>query len=496
VPQSAVLRSDEIGLKEASLGKRPAQGGPGTSAIQMLKIQSLKGHSLHGSSDQGTTFASGPYVSATYSSERTYSKPALNHASPAQVSQEGNYLEGTPLKNSQANIERGSPREELGQLKGNGASIQEAPAQPSNIAQKNSSPAEVKEGVRRWAEEQLKGPGVQSRPGPLLALAALSDTSLVVVVSEAGGVYLSDQERSITVRIGQLSKGGLRPVKKREKAEPAQSNKAGALALDAAALSPEKGLVAYWAGGVLSVADITSGALIGTQTQIQTRLTAVAFQPGAEALLAAGADGKVYRWKFHEQDGELNPERYFGPATVVSSVVGYPGGRLFFSGDWTGSLRAWLCYDADVHGGSYDENIFRGGVFAEHTATKKADRADTISISQVLVTPDGSAVFAFLQDGRIEWWMTRGLKKIGEVAAHKGEIYAAAISSDGSRLASVGRDGKVKVFELQCTEGTPLVGSFTGVVDRPSADGRFITFISDKTLTLGALDGSLLSFKF
>lgn len=391
-----------------------------------------------------------------------------------------------PVLTQQAQGDRGHPREDAADVRLNGSTLQEAEGQIVDIAEDLHSFRE-KRTLNDWLQTQLGSAVLLDSPGPLLAVSLLAKEHAVIAIASTGAVVVSKPESTSAHWGGQLSPRGLRR---------GRALKESAFKVDLAAIQPESGLVAFWAEGVLRVAELATGILVGEQRLIETRVTALSFQPGADALLAAGADGIVYRWKFLQKSDTKNPERYFGPSTVVSSVTGYPGGRVFFSGDWSGGLSAWLTYDSDVYEGSYDRNVFRGGLFAEGATRKKAARADTVSITRILVAPDGSAVLTVLQDGRVEWWMTRGFRKIGEAAAHKGEIYSAALSADGSKLASVGRDGKVKVFGLQFVDGTPPTATLSVLSEQDSQGARHVAFVNEKTLVAATSGGKLLSFNF
>ncbi len=226
-------------------------------------------------------------------------------------------------------------------------------------------------------------------------------------------------------------------------------------------LDGERGLAAGWRGSSIEIVDLIEGATLGTLENLGTRATSVQFQSGNDALFLGGADGRVYRWKYTESGKRSAIERYIGPASIVSSVAAHPGGRVFFSGDWAGGLNAWLPYDQDAFKGVYDRNAFLSGLFSEKVTRQNAGRSDATGITQLLPTSDGQGLVVVLQDGRLEWWMLRGLMKIGEVQAHKGLIYDASLSADGKLIATVGRDGFARAFLMEFDDGMPPAVAFT-----------------------------------
>ncbi len=463
-PRIQTMPFEEPSKGHPTKGSLARRGVPDTRATQLSKIQSSK-------------------IQAPRGSSNWEGEPIPSHASFVRATVE----ERESFKILLAHGGQGYPREDGWDARVISSVIQGGSGQVVDSKDKNPPRANPESALHDWVVGKLEEKPIKASPGAFLAVSLLSAEQVVVGVTSTGAICLWDPKRARLFWAGQLSASGMQGKK---------SSKDSDLTIDAAAVEPNAGMVGFWAGGILRVVELSSGALIREQRQIETRLTSVSFQPQSNAILAAGADGVVYRWKYLEQDGEKNPERYFGPSTVVSALAGYPAGRVFFSGDWSGGLSAWLSYDSDVYQGSYDKNVFRGGLFAEGAARKKAPRSDTVSVTRILVTPDGSAVLAVLQDGRIEWWMTRGFRKIGEVAAHKGEIYAAALSPSGNTLASVGRDGKLKLFTLQFVDGSPPTATFAPISPQDSKGARQLVFTSEKSLFGTAADGVLLSFNF
>jgi WD40 repeat protein len=172
-------------------------------------------------------------------------------------------------------------------------------------------------------------------------------------------------------------------------------------------------------------------------------------------LICAGADGRIYRWKFLQAkdqnilDGEDRSfERYVGHTSVVSALVPHPFGRVFFSGDWRGQLFAWLPFDADAFRGEYDENFFGGRFFSGTSTYVKALRSADSGIVSLKLTDNGERLFLANQEGWIEAWSIRGFKRLARVRAHTGLAYDFAVNPRGDRVVSTGRDGNLVLFDL------------------------------------------------
>lgn len=270
--------------------------------------------------------------------------------------------------------------------------------------------------------------------------------------------------------------------------------------IERVAFFPDTLWLALAYGATVELYSLSKPVLLMRLDRLQSRVTALDFQPKGESLLIGAADGRVYRWKFgraqglslKEQDKLL--ERYIGHGAVISSVVFHPWGRLFFSADWRGSLWGWLTYDSDIFRGEYDENLFHGRPFAEEAVRSRVPRGDSQAVAKLQVSPDGQWLFVGLQDGRLEWWLVRGLRKLAEVQAHKGLIYDLQVAPGLAKLATSGRDGKVRVWAL-----TPPGGKTkAAVAERQEvtlAEIGSMAFLDDRRLLAGAADGRLLEIK-
>lgn len=260
-------------------------------------------------------------------------------------------------------------------------------------------------------------------------------------------------------------------------------------------------LLAVSYANIVEVYSLVERALLAGLNRLQTRITALDFQPRGQSVLLGGADGRVYRWKFagppneslREQDKIL--ERYIGHAAVISSVAFHPHGRFFFSADWRGAISAWLTYDSDIFGGAYDENPFAGRAFAEQRTRTMLERgAGQAAPAQLKVSKDGQFLLAASQHGDIEWWSVRGLRKLAQVEAHKGLIYDFQVSPDNRCLATAGRDGKVRIWTLEAGQAK-MPAKISKQLEVVLPDVRVLGFIGSELLLAGEQKGRVLAVK-
>jgi WD40 repeat protein len=278
--------------------------------------------------------------------------------------------------------------------------------------------------------------------------------------------------------------------------------------VDIAQLSLDCKYLALTHKAELEVYSLDSFKPVAAFSRLRGRIMAIAFSPDSRTVVAARADGFIYRWKFLESPtgsqmvfDDRTLERYGGQASIPSSVLYHPYGRFFFGGDWSGNLSAWLNFDADPYGGKYDENLFAGRLFSEkqtrQLGTKGAGGAGD-SVEHLAVTPDGNLLLVGLQGGLVQAWRVRGFEKVSETQAHTGYLYDMALSSDGKKLATLGRNGSVKLWDVvredgekNGDQGSRIVSAGEGTV----VDGRRAAFFAADEVTVGDAHGKITTVK-
>jgi len=274
----------------------------------------------------------------------------------------------------------------------------------------------------------------------------------------------------------------------------------------ALAFLPEQSLMAIAIGSRISIFDVGSRKLLNSFGRLQGSVKSLAFNSGGLKLLAGGADGRIYRFDLQAREqtlfglaGEAIPERYIGHASVVSAVVYHPFDPVFFSGDWQGAMSAWLEYEAEPSRLAGDRALFAGRFVSESGQRVRARRESTEGLTHLKVSADGELLLAGVQSGEIEVWQLRGFRKVVSQQASRGALYDLLLSDDGKRIASLGRDGKLIVYELRQGPGELGKRYSYRLEQRYSGNHtttRRMAFWNDRSLILGDMDGSLSKIEF
>jgi WD40 repeat protein len=269
------------------------------------------------------------------------------------------------------------------------------------------------------------------------------------------------------------------------------------------ALHLARALVAIGQTGSVEVYDLRTCQRVAALDKLKTRLGRVTFAPDGLSLVAAGIDGRVYRWRFaHElqsssfKQKQLSLERYFGHSASVAGVAVHPEGRVLFSGDTDGVVNAWLTYDSDRYSGKYDQSEFgfKGHSEAALRASGRLEPAGRVE--KLVVSDNGRHLLIAAQNGQLEIWKVRGFLREVSIEAHRGLIYDAIFvpGSRGSRLVTLGRDGYVRFWRLNKDED--LDTSELRLQKEVAIKGaRMLAGLTSKSLLIGVKGGALLEVK-
>lgn len=274
---------------------------------------------------------------------------------------------------------------------------------------------------------------------------------------------------------------------------------------NAVAVSRDQALMAASYDRSVEIVQLATGQPIKKLARVRAKVTSLEFDPGSRALLMGAADARIYRWRFADdpesqdmKERERNLERYVGPASVVTSVKYHPFGRVFFAGDWHGRMYAILAYDADQYGGEYDRNLFGKRFFSDASPQNRASTQFNQAVEGIKISSDGEFLALTTQKGGLELWRVRGFKRVARADAHTGLVVAFAMSPDARRLATAGRDGQVKLWEVleeRDSEEAPATYTIESLGDMKLMGVRALAFLPNQNLAAVTASGDVKELK-
>jgi WD40 repeat protein len=352
------------------------------------------------------------------------------------------------------------------------------PSEPANILKEQDIPS--------FADlKPSSGATIQSHQGEVLAVRPVpGNSSLIVTVGKDKKVVMWDLPSGQGTLIRQLNE---QPI--------------------VATLGAKRALVAFATDSGIFVECIQGCSKTFSFKQLKSRPSSLVFHKDDTSLVIGGLDGRVYRWRFMEEqesstteEREMMVERYFAHSAVVSTVAPHPAGRAFFSADWSGNLIGWSSYSADAFGGAFDKNLFRGRFYADIPNAIFASRLPDRGVCSMAISHNGERLALGLEDGNVEVWEVRGFTLAAKKLLHNGRVVSVDISGDGTRVVSAGKDTKVRVTELvddPAHQINPyaLPKLLQEVSENPIPLADLVTFISPNQVVVTTKQGNLAEIR-
>ncbi len=197
------------------------------------------------------------------------------------------------------------------------------------------------------------------------------------------------------------------------------------------AVSPDGSKIAVGFGdGELGVYSMPDLALLWENKEAHGDHTIrIAFGPDGERFATAGFDNTVNLWR--TEDGELL-QTFEGHADAVHAAAFSPDGKLVASASYDGRI------------GLFEPGAEKGKFFEAHDGR----------ICSVVFGKESETLLSAGDDGAVRLWNIRTWppEPVGEFPKSGERIMWAALSPDGSRIAAVGRDLLVRVYDTETGE--------------------------------------------
>jgi WD40 repeat protein len=218
--------------------------------------------------------------------------------------------------------------------------------------------------------------------------------------------------------------------------------------------------------------DLANGRELLTFRGHHEEVKAVAFAPDGRRIASAGGNA-VILW---DPDTGNELQTLTGHTSYITSLAFRPDGKYLATGSHDQTVRVW-----DLASGKEQINLGVQGAM----------------IQSVAYSPDGKLLATANGDGRVNVYRPEAKERklpLG-LPAHEGNaaVYQVAFSPDGKNIASCGHDRTVRIHGAPTPEGEPTEG--TGALkqkfDLPEAVTSLVYGRDGRTLATGGRDGAV-----
>ncbi len=258
--------------------------------------------------------------------------------------------------------------------------------------------------------------------------------------------------------------------------------------------------------GVIRIWTTVDGKQLHELTGHTGAVTGLAFSPNGQTIASVGHDGTLRYW--NAADGK-SLGAFVAHSGPVSGVAFNTGGSLVFTTGPDGMLRycSLPTTPSKPLTPAFKDAITAMGLSADGaqvvTGVGKVVRTSTTNnllqskeflgatgnILSVSALPGGTLVAAGTDDKRLHLWKAKDSESIMNMPAHAGAVTGVAFNPAGNQLASVGKDGILRLWSVPPASPRAIAHPDNVVASALSGDNsRLLTSGADKTLRLYKLD--------
>lgn len=213
-------------------------------------------------------------------------------------------------------------------------------------------------------------------------------------------------------------------------------------------VSPDNRWLAVGEFSRVTLVSVASGERVHTLTQVEGRVTAMAWNAKSDLLAIGRADGDVFVWHVATgqdagEDTKDALETYSAAHSPIVKIVFHPDGRAFFVAEHDGVIRLWRLIQTEIAMGVRDQ----ASVSEQQQVGRKylVALSAGVPIEDMTLAPDGNTIYVSV-DNRVLNVKVRGLVlqnpwTVGPDSARRLQLLTGTASS---AIAVTGKQQRVR----------------------------------------------------
>ncbi|OAX38464.1 WD40 repeat-like protein, partial [Rhizopogon vinicolor AM-OR11-026] len=180
--------------------------------------------------------------------------------------------------------------------------------------------------------------------------------------------------------------------------------------------------------------NLDTNLQVGQPLRHEEYVNGAALSPDRKLLVTYCSDKSVYVWDIHtilKDAASRSPLTMRGHTDTVWDVAHLPSRRQIITCSEDGSLRLW--------------NLESGAQIGDEWR----DEEEKAGVTIIALSPNGKTVASGGRDGRVKLWDVEGQKVIAKGTGHSDMVESLCWSGDGQRVLSGSDDGTAKVWNVE-----------------------------------------------
>lgn len=261
------------------------------------------------------------------------------------------------------------------------------------------------------------------------------------------------------------------------------------------AVSPDERYIAIAQSGEVSILDLRKRKVVALLTLLDSRVTALAWDPKNDFILLGLASGEINAWNFwgrpdRAKNSLSSMEFYYGSTSPISKLIIHPLARSFFSLEQKGILSFWKLQRTEIQQGLRDLNAL---IDEERLSKQRQIVAHIPDQAYDMYYSDDGYIYLPGANGTLYSYKIRGLVAEDPLVVGDSEVFSVTGFGSPTLLAMSNRKQRI---DFWCENPSNKPEKIVQSRIFPYTISHLVSFPSSNYLWAATKRGKLLSLEY